>query len=114
MKLSFVAIIAASLLAISSSAIADPAVDIASIVKNSKGDCLNCHQVDRKIVGPAWKDVAAKYKGDANAQATLVNKVIKGGSGHWNNETGGLPMTPHPFKPTKEEIEQIVASILQM
>jgi cytochrome c len=114
MNSSLVAIIATSLWAISISANADPSVDIASIVKNAKGDCLNCHQVDRKIVGPAWKDVAAKYKGDATAQVTLVNKVIKGGSGHWNNETGGLPMTPHPFKPTKVEIEQIVASILQL
>jgi cytochrome c len=114
MNLSLVAIIATSLLVISGSVNADTSVEIASIVKNAKGDCLNCHQVDRKIVGPAWKDVAAKYKGDASAKETLVNKVIKGGNGHWDNETGGLPMTPHPFKPTKEEIERIVASVLQL
>jgi cytochrome c len=114
MKLSIAALIAAALLAISSTALADPSADIVSLVKNAKGDCLNCHQIDRKIVGPAWKDVAAKYKGDATAQETLVDKVIKGGNGHWNNETGGLPMTPHPFKPTKEEIQQIIATILQL
>ncbi len=114
MKLSFVAIVAASLWLITSPAKADPSAELIAMVKNAKGDCLNCHQVDRKIVGPAWKDVAAKYKGDATAQETLVAKVIKGGSGHWNNETGGLPMTPHPFKPTKEEIEQIIATILQL
>jgi cytochrome c len=114
MKISLVAIIATSLLVISGSANADPIADIEAMVKNSKGDCLNCHQVDRKIVGPTWKDVATKYKGDATAQEKLVTKVIKGGSGNWNNDTGGLPMTPHPIKPTKEEIEQIVASILQL
>lgn len=93
---------------------ADAGADTITLVKNSKGDCLNCHQVDKKVVGPAWKEVAAKYKGDPSAQAALVEKVIKGGKGHWDDVTGGLPMTPHPLKPTKEEIEQIIASILQM
>jgi cytochrome c len=114
MKFSFIAISSSTLMIMSSLAIADPAADIEAMVKNAKGDCLNCHQVDRKIVGPSWKDVAIKYKGDATAQEKLVTKVIKGGGGRWNNETGGLPMTPHPFKPTKEEIEQIVASILKL
>jgi cytochrome c len=114
MKLPIVAIIATSLLAIFSLANADPVADIEAMVKNAKGDCLNCHQVDRKIVGPSWKDVSIKYKGDATAQEKLVTKVIKGGGGNWNNETGGLPMTPHPIKPTKEEIEQIVALILKL
>jgi len=101
-------------IALSNAALADTASDTIALVKNAKGDCLNCHQIDKKIVGPAWKDVAAKYKGDATAQDTLVAKVIKGGSGHWNDQTGGLPMTPHPVKPSKEEIEKIIASILQL
>jgi cytochrome c len=114
MKLSIAAIFAASLWSLASPAKADPSIDVVEMVKNAKGDCLNCHQVDRKIVGPAWKDVAARYKGDKTAQETLVARVIKGGNGHWNNETGGIAMTPHPFKPTKEELEKIIATILQL
>lgn len=102
------------LIVLSNTAFADTASDTIALVKNAKADCLNCHQIDKKIVGPAWKDVAAKYKGDATAQDALVAKVIKGGSGHWNDQTGGLPMTPHPVKPAKDDIEKIIASILQL
>jgi cytochrome c len=49
-------------------------------VAKAKG-CLNCHEMDKKKVGPAYKDVAAKYKGDKNAQAMLVEK-LKDGKGH--------------------------------
>jgi len=50
-----------------------------------KEGCLGCHSVDRKIVGPAWKDVAAKYKGDAGAEARLLKKVREGGKGNWGD-----------------------------
>jgi cytochrome c len=56
-----------------------------------KNACLACHQVDKKVVGPAFKDVAAKYKGDKAAEAKLVEKVKKGGSGVW----GTVPMPPN-------------------
>jgi cytochrome c len=49
-------------------------------VAKAKG-CLTCHEMDKKKVGPAYKDVAAKYKGDKNAQATLAAK-LKEGKGH--------------------------------
>lgn len=52
-------------------------------VLKAKG-CLNCHDMDKKKVGPSFKDVAAKYKGDANAAATLADK-IKSGKGHPKN-----------------------------
>jgi cytochrome c len=58
----------------------------------SKNACLGCHQVDKKLVGPAYKDVAAKYKGDKNALATLTKKVKAGGSGVW----GPVPMPANP------------------
>jgi cytochrome c len=54
--------------------------------------CMGCHAVDRKVVGPSFQQIAAKYKGDAHAPAKLVNKVKDGGSGVW----GVLPMPPHP------------------
>ncbi|MDP1594944.1 MAG: hypothetical protein Q8L80_11975 [Gallionella sp.] len=50
-----------------------------------KNNCLACHAIDRKMVGPAWKDVAAKYRGDAGAEAHLANKIAKGGSGVWGS-----------------------------
>jgi cytochrome c len=52
--------------------------------------CLSCHAVDRKLVGPSYKDVAEKYKGDKEAPAKLAQKMIKGGSGVW----GPVPMPP--------------------
>ncbi|WP_224788896.1 c-type cytochrome [Pandoraea terrae] len=56
----------------------------------SKSGCLACHGVSNKIVGPAFQDVAAKYKGDTNAEAQLITKVTHGGSGVW----GAVPMPP--------------------
>lgn len=57
-----------------------------------KNGCLVCHAVDKKIVGPAWKDVAAKYRGDAGAEARMMDKIAKGGSGVW----GSIAMPPNP------------------
>ena len=58
----------------------------------TKSGCMACHAVDKKLVGPAYKDVAAKYKGDAGAPAHLFAKVREGGSGVW----GQVPMMAHP------------------
>jgi cytochrome c len=60
-----------------------------------KYDCHTCHKVDVKVVGPAYKEVAAKYKGQAGIEDTLVAKVKAGGSGNW----GKVPMLPHPNIP---------------
>ncbi len=62
---------------------AGPAV--ADLQLAQKEGCLGCHTVDKKLVGPAWKDVAAKYKGDAGAQAKLEKKVREGGKGVWGD-----------------------------
>lgn len=56
-----------------------------------KSGCTACHAVDKKIVGPAYKDVANKYRGDKAAPAKLADKVKKGGSGVW----GQVPMPPN-------------------
>lgn len=58
---------------------------LADLKLAQKDGCLGCHSVDRKIVGPAWKDVAAKYKGDAGAEAKLLKKVREGGKGVWGD-----------------------------
>ena len=54
--------------------------------------CMACHSVDKKVVGPAFKEVAAKYAGQADAADTLAAKIVKGGSGNW----GAIPMPPNP------------------
>ena len=68
---------------------ATPALANEELAKKSA--CTACHAIDKKLVGPAYKDVAAKYKGDAKAEALLVDKVKKGGVGTW----GQVPMPPN-------------------
>lgn len=79
-------VIAALMLGAAASAHAVDAAKAQEIA--NKNACMGCHQVDKKLVGPAFKDVAAKYKGDKNALATLTKKVKGGGSGVW----GPVPM----------------------
>jgi len=57
----------------------------------AKYNCQACHSVDKKIVGPSYKEVAAKYAGDSGAAAKLEQKVKNGGSGAW----GAIPMPPN-------------------
>ena len=71
----------------STGAMAQNAVDLAK-AKN----CMACHAVATKLVGPAYKDVAAKYAGQKDAEDKLVQKVMKGGSGVW----GAVPMPANP------------------
>lgn len=65
-----------------------PASGFASLALAQKHACLACHAVETKIVGPAYADVAKKYKGQKDAVATLVDHIKKGGSGKW----GPIPM----------------------
>ena len=74
-----------------------------------KDGCAACHGVDKKIVGPAYVDVAAKYKGDAAAAAKLVQKVKSGGAGVW----GQVPMPPNPQVP-EEDVKALVSWILTL
>ena len=77
------------LLAVSALAMATPS--IASEAIGKKARCVACHTVDAKRVGPAYKDVATKYRGDAGAPDKLFAKVRAGGSGNW----GEVPMMAH-------------------
>lgn len=72
-----------------------------------KSGCLACHSVDKKIVGPAFKDVAAKYKGNKKAEAMLIAKVTKGGSGVW----GAIPM-PANAKVAPADVKTLVTWVL--
>ena len=72
-------------------------------------NCLACHALDKKLVGPSYKDIAAKYKGDKNAQAMLVKKVRDGGVGVF----GQIPMPANP-QVNEQEAQTLVKWILSM
>jgi cytochrome c len=74
-----------------------------------KDGCAACHSIDKKIVGPAYNEVAAKYKGDKNAQAALEKKVKEGGAGVW----GQIPMPPNPQVPAND-VKDLVTWILSL
>ena len=74
-----------------------------------KNACTACHAVDKKLVGPAYKEVAKKYKGDAKAEAMLIDKVKKGGTGVW----GQVPM-PANSGVKDEDIKTLVKWILAL
>ena len=67
---------------------------------------MACHAIDKKLVGPAYKDVAAKYKGDKAAVATLAAKIKAGGKGNW----GEVPMPPNNV--TEAEAKELATWVL--
>lgn len=74
-----------------------------------KKNCMACHATDKKLVGPAYKEVAAKYAGQKDAVAKLTDKVVKGGSGVW----GPVPMPANPLV-TEAEAKQLVQWVLSL
>ena len=88
MKSVYVAVMAAAGIVMAGQVQADEAL------AKSK-NCMACHAIDKKLVGPAYKDVAAKYKGDAKAPAMLAAKIKAGGKGVW----GEIPMPPNNVTP---------------
>ena len=100
MKKLVMAALPAALLMLSGAALADQQLA-------QKNACMSCHGVDKKIVGPAFKDVAKKYTGDAGAAAKLEAKVKAGGKGVW----GEIPMPPNP-QVKAEDLHKIVVWIL--
>ena len=74
-----------------------------------KYGCVACHANDKKVVGPAYVEVAAKYKGDAGAAAKLAAKVKAGGTGVW----GQIPMPPNPSVPDAD-MKTIIAYVLAL
>lgn len=97
---------AAGLIAVATQA---GAVDnAAGLALAQKSGCMMCHAVDKKVMGPAYKDVAAKYKGQADAEAKLIAKVAKGGSGVW----GSIPMPANSPKVSDADIKTLVQWVL--
>ena len=87
--------------------LAVPAAHADEALAKAKG-CTACHANDKKVIGPAYKDVAKKNKGDAKAQEHLVTSILKGSQGHW----GPIPMPPN--KVTDDEAKKLAAWILAM
>lgn len=97
----------AAVLVAASAVVAAPAQADEALAK--KHNCLACHQVDKKAVGPAYKDIAKKYKGQAGVEAKLAEKVKKGGSGVW----GPIPMPPNVAVPDAD-VKKLVDWILKL
>jgi cytochrome c len=106
MKLATLTLAAAALVAAPAHAVLDNAKAEAMMKKDG---CAACHSIDKKIVGPAYNEVAAKYKGDKNAQAALEKKVKDGGVGAW----GQIPMPPNPQVPAGD-VKDLVTWILAL
>jgi cytochrome c len=104
MKKIVTGVLAVATLAVASAAVADELEDMMK-----KNGCNACHAEDKKIIGPAYKDVAAKYKGDSGAVAKLSEKVKKGGSGVW----GPIPMPPNT-QVSDADIRKMVELILAL
>ena len=102
MKLSLPLMLAATVATVAGPAWSQSGADLAA-----KKNCLACHQVDKKLVGPSYKSVAAKYVGDKGAADTLAAKIMKGGSGVW----GPVPMPANP-QVSEAEAKQLAAWVL--
>lgn len=102
---------------------ADPARDSAMQALASKSGCMTCHHIDPggkgpdglAPIGPAWKDVAAKYKGDKKALDTLTQTVLKGSNpydSHWKGKASGLAMPPNAVAIKEADARNLVKWIL--
>ncbi|MCE7055759.1 c-type cytochrome [Algoriphagus sp. AGSA1] len=85
----------------------DDPIYIKGLAKVKSSDCTSCHMVERKIVGPSYADVAAKYETTDENIEMLAKKVIEGGVGVW----GEIPMSPHPNL-SLEDAKDMVSYIL--
>jgi len=94
-------------IAFATAMLVSPAAMADEALVKAKG-CTACHANEKKLVGPPYKEVAKKYKGDAGAAAKLAEKVVKGGQGVW----GPIPMPPN--KVTEDDAKKMVATVLSM
>lgn len=92
----------------SNSAVISTGVDGLALAK--KSGCFTCHSITKKLVGPAWNDIAAKYRGQKDAEAKLIDKVAKGGKDVW----GKMPMPPNSPRINDSDIRTLVHFILSL
>jgi cytochrome c len=94
-----------ALLALAAAATVAPAMADQALA--TAKNCMACHAVDKKVVGPSYKDVASKYAGDKTAADKLAAKIVKGGSGVW----GPVPMPANP-QVNEAEAKKLAAWVL--
>ncbi len=80
---------------------------MAQLALAQKNNCMACHAVDKKLVGPAYQDVAKKYAGQKDAEAKLINSIRKGSTGTW----GQIPMPPNTM-PSDDDVKSLAKWIL--
>ena len=85
-----------------------PTLASADLALATAKGCTACHAVDKKLVGPAYKDVAKKYKAEKDGAATMASSVLKGSQGKW----GPVPMPPN--KVSEDEAKKLTAWILTL
>lgn len=88
-------------------AMASPAFANADLAQ--KKNCMACHSVDKKVIGPGFKDVAAKHAGEKDAVDKLAQKILKGGSGAW----GAVPMPANP-QVSEAEAKQLATWVMSV
>lgn len=74
--------------------------------------CTACHAMDIKVVGPAWKDISARYRGVEGARDWLIHKVKVGGGGNWTMITGGIAMPPYAATVSDANVQRLVDFVL--
>jgi cytochrome c len=124
-SLKLAALASLALMTATSALAADKAKDDAMLKLATTSGCMTCHHIDPGAkgpeglppIGPAWKDVAAKYKGDKTALAKLTQTVLKGSNpyeSHWKGKASGLAMPPNAVAIKEADAKQLVGWILQL
>ena len=125
MKTRTQALAAAIALLASGAALADKAKDDAMLALATKSGCMTCHHIEPGAkgpdglapIGPAWKDVGAKYKSDKQAADTLTQIVLKGSNpydSHWNGKASGLAMPRNAVAIKEADARDLVKWILAL
>ena len=124
-SLKLAALASVALMTATSALAADKAKDDAMLKLATASGCMTCHHVEPGAkgpeglppIGPAWKDVAAKYKGDKTAQTKLTQTVLKGSNpydSHWKGKASGLAMPPNAVAIKEPDAKKLVGWILQL
>jgi cytochrome c len=94
----------------------------AGLLLAEKSQCMSCHSLDAKVIGPAWNDVSARYNEEIRSgkisekavEAQLEKKIAMGGKGNWIWVTGGMSMPPNYPKVSRENIRKLTLFILSL
>jgi cytochrome c len=92
--------------------VAGASVAVADEALAERAGCMSCHSASEPGLGPAYEDIASRYRGETTARGLLSEKLATGGAGNWTDETGGLSMPPYSNLLSSEEIRALVDWIL--